>query len=170
LVSGIRFGRRGTPMPPWGAPDGPFTDDEIEALTLWILANQVDEEIAEADPAADMSGEELFQANCAKCHAEDLSGYDSGDGHPAPPLTRVFERHSEASMLAILQNGIYVPTGVSMPPWQAGYMYEEARYTDDALQRIIDYLREQQDADVLEEEPEDEDDDESLEASASGSG
>jgi mono/diheme cytochrome c family protein len=171
LESTIRHGRPGTPMPPWGAPDGPFTDDEIEALKFWILANQVDEEVAEADPAADMSGEELFQANCAKCHAGDLSGWDSGEGHPAPPLTRVFERHSEESILAILQNGIYVPTHTSMPPWQEGYTYQDARYTDEALQRIIDYLREQQDPDVDEDapegEPEDEDDG-SLEASAPG--
>ena len=36
-----------------------------------------------------------------------------------------------------------MPTGTIMPPWQEGYMYEGARYDDDALNRIIDYLREQ---------------------------
>ena len=173
IESAIRYGRPGTPMPPWGAPDGPFTDDEIEALQLWILANQVDDEVAEATSAAEMSGEELFQANCAKCHAADLSGYDSGEGHPAPPLTRVLERHSEESILAILRNGIAIPTHTSMPPWQEGYTYEGARYTDDALERIVDYLREQQDDDVDPDGPEDapdEDDDEKLEANASGRG
>ena len=112
-------------------------------------------------------GYNLYQANCAKCHAEDLSGWDSGDGHPAPPLTRVFERHSEASMLGILQHGIYRPTDTSMPPWQEGYTYQDARYTDDALQRIIDYLREQQEPDVDEDASEGEGG-ETLDASASG--
>lgn len=162
-------GRPGTPMPPWGAPEGPFTDDEVEAITLWILANQVDE-VDEAEAAADLSGEELYQANCAQCHGAELEGWDSGEGHPAPPLDRVFARHSEETMLGILRNGIYVPTGAIMPPWQEGYMYPGARFTDDALERIIDYLREQQPADVLDDDEDapDDEDDETLEARASG--
>lgn len=171
IESTIRYGRPGTPMPTWGAPDGPYTDDEIDALLQWILAHQVDEEIAEATAADDQSGEELFQANCARCHAEDLSGWDSGEGHPAPPLTRVLERHSEESILGILQVGIYVPNFTSMPPWQEGHTYQDARYTDEALERIIDYLREQQDADVEEDAPaEDVEDDDTLEARAPGGG
>jgi mono/diheme cytochrome c family protein len=170
LESTIRHGRPGTPMPPWGAPDGPFTDDEIDALVTWILLNQLDEEIDEPDDATAMSGEELFQMNCALCHAGDLSGWESGEGHPAPPLRRVLERHSEENILAILQNGIFFPNFTSMPPWQEGYMYPERRYTDDALLRIIDYVREQQDPDVDElevDDADDADDEETQEAAAS---
>jgi hypothetical protein len=63
----------------------------------------------------------------------------------------VFERHSEQTILGILQNGIYLQgSGMVMPPWQEAYMYPDARYDDDALQRIIDYLREQQPAELPE--------------------
>lgn len=139
----ITFGRPGTPMPPWGREgDGPLTDAEVDALMKWILANQV-EEVAEADPAAGMSGEQLYQENCVFCHGPDLQGSAASE-RPGPPLVNVFERHSRESVLGVLRNGIVVPTGAIMPPWQEGYMH--ARYTDDALQRIIDYLEERQEA------------------------
>lgn len=139
----IEYGRPGTPMPAWGqAADGPLVDEQLENITNWILANQVDPEaeeaVAQASPASGQSGEELFQGNCAKCHGADLEG---GVG---PSLIGVTDRHSEEQILAILRHGIIVPTGPIMPPWQEGYMYPDARYNDDALQRIVDYLREQQ--------------------------
>jgi mono/diheme cytochrome c family protein len=150
-----------------------MTDEEIESITLYLLLNQVDE-VAEADAAVDLSGEELFQQNCAKCHSGVRLGWDSGEGHPAPPLNRVFERHGEETILNIMRYGVGMPTGAIMPPWQEGYMYPDARYTDEALQRIIDYLREQQDPDVeLPEEADDEDDEDDgdqLEAQAFGAG
>lgn len=146
----IHQGRPGTPMPEWGqAAGGPLTDEEIASITTWILAVQVDE-VAEATEAAGVSGEELYQENCAKCHGPDLLGPDAEgeDARPGPSLVRVMERHTEESILGILHNGIYVPTGTKMPPWQDAYMYEGARYTDEALQRIVDYLAEQQEDDV----------------------
>lgn len=144
----IAQGRPGTPMPAWGREfAGPLTDEDIENITLWILANQ-DEEAVEATAAADVNGETLYQENCAKCHGPDLEGRDAEPGRPGPSLIGVFDRHSEESILNILRNGIIVPGGTNMPPWQTGYMYEGARFEDDALNRIIDYLREQQPTDV----------------------
>jgi mono/diheme cytochrome c family protein len=146
----IHQGRPGTPMPAWGQEaGGPLTDEEIESITAWILANQV-EEVAEATSAAGMTGEELYQENCAKCHGPDLLGPEAeGEGtRPGPSLVRVTERHTEESILGILRNGIFVPTGTKMPPWQSSYMYEDARYTDEALERIVEYLTERQAPDV----------------------
>jgi mono/diheme cytochrome c family protein len=144
----IAQGRPGTPMPAWGREfGGPLTDEGIEDISRWILANQEAAEV-EATAAADLDGEALFQENCAKCHGPDLQGIEGEDERPGPSLIGVFERHSEESILNILRNGIVVPTGTVMPPWQEGYMYEGARYDDEALNRIIDYLREQQPADV----------------------
>ena len=134
----IERGRPGTPMPTWGSGfGGSLNDQQIDDLVNYILAIQTDE-VEEASTASNMSGAQLFTDNCAKCHGADLEGV------VGPALTNVFGRHSEASILAILQNGIIVPNMANMPPWQKGYMYEGARYDDAALKRIIDYLKSRQ--------------------------
>ena len=145
LVDTLHRGRPGTPMPAWGADyGGPLTDQQIEDIADWILANQK-AEIPEPQEAADRSGRQLFQQNCARCHGEELEGFIG------PTLVGVFERHNEKTILGILRNGIFLANGVSMPPWQNGYLYEDARYSDEALTKIVDYLREQQPADLGEE-------------------
>lgn len=148
IVNTLEQGRPGTPMPIWGAAyGGPWTDQQIEDVTDWILARQVDDE-AEAQQAAQLSGEELFAGNCARCHGEDGQ---SGDGRPGPSLVGVFERHGEGTVRGILENGIYLGTGVTMPPWQNGYFYPTspgdggpALYDDAALDKIVEYLDELQ--------------------------
>lgn len=132
----INRGRPGTPMPAWGAQfGGPMTDHQVDKITDWILSNQV-AETEEPSPAVGMSGEELFATNCVRCHG------DQGKGFIGPSLVGLFERHNEKTVLGILQNGIYLANGISMPPWQEGYMYPEGRYTDTALRRLIGYLHE----------------------------
>jgi mono/diheme cytochrome c family protein len=140
----LHRGRPGTPMPVWGAAyGGPMTDFQIEAITDWILANQ-EGDVIEASAALDesgtaVSGEDLYQQNCARCHGAELQGV------VGPSLQGVFERHTDETILGILRNGInLVGSGMSMPPWQEAYMYPDARYDDEALTRIIDYLREAQ--------------------------
>ncbi len=138
----LHRGRPGTPMPTWGAAyGGPMTDQQISDITTYILLNQTMETTTAAVPAADMSGEELYQGNCAKCHGQDLQGI------VGPSLIGVTERHSTEDILGILRNGIIVPTGAVMPGFgEVLYQYEGARYTDDALGRIVDYLEERQPA------------------------
>ena len=140
IVQTIRRGRPGTPMPAWGsAYGGPMTDQQIEEIVDWILLQQK-AEVQEADSASNTTGEQLFQANCAKCHGAQLEGF------VGPSLVGVFERHNRNTVLGILRNGIYLANGVSMPPWQTGYMYEDSRFTDSALSKIVDYLEEEQPA------------------------
>lgn len=140
IVQTIRRGRPGTPMPAWGAAyGGPMTDQQIEEIVDWILLQQK-AEVEDPTSAMNTSGEQLFQANCAKCHGQNLEGF------VGPSLVGVFERHNRNTVLGILQNGIYLANGVSMPPWQTGYMYEGTRYDDTALNKIIDYLEAQQPA------------------------
>ena len=138
VVETIERGRPGTPMPTWGAAyGGPLTDQQVEEIADWILANQVDE-AAEPREAADLTGQDLYEGNCAKCHGED------GTGVVGPTLVGVFERHNRESVLGILRNGVnLVP--VTMPPWQNGYMYqgqdgEGTAFTDEALNKIVDHL------------------------------
>lgn len=129
-------GRPGTPMPAWGqAYQGPLTDQEIEDLVDWVLVQQADEEPQEVS-SSEMSGADLFAMNCANCHGPD------GLGQVGPTLVGVFERHSEETILGILRNGIFLSSGVSMPPWQNGWMYEDTRYDDETLRKVIDYLEE----------------------------
>lgn len=138
LETTIARGRPGTPMPAWGSEyGGPMTDYQITAIADWILLQQK-AEVEEADPAVGMTGEELFQSNCVRCHGAELEGFIG------PSLVGVFERHNRETLLGILSNGIYLANGMSMPPWQEGYMYPEGRYTDAALNRIIDYLESEQ--------------------------
>lgn len=140
LESTIRRGRPGTPMPSWGADfNGPLSDVEMDDITAWILSEQVPEE-TQPQAAANLSGAELFQQNCARCHGDNL------EGRVGPSLVGLFERHDEQSVLGILQNGIALGNGNLMPPWQQGFMYPDTRYSDEALNRIVAYLREQQPA------------------------
>lgn len=144
IITTLEHGRPGTPMPTWGAAyGGPWNDQQIEEVTDFILSRQVDD-TAEAQQASALDGQALFEGNCARCHG--LDGR-SGEGRPGPSLVGVFERHSRETVEAILRNGIYLGTGVTMPPWQNGYFYPTspgdngpAVYDDQALTRIVDYL------------------------------
>ena len=78
------------------------------------------------------------QQNCARCHGTELQGI------VGPSLIGVTDRHSDETILGILQNGISIQPGNIMPPWQEAYMYPDSRFDDDALSRIIDYLHEAQ--------------------------
>jgi mono/diheme cytochrome c family protein len=144
IINTLRRGRPGTPMPAWGSDyGGPMTDVQIDSIADWILLQQKDE-VTEADPASNATGEELFKQNCTRCHGAELEGFIG------PSLVGVFERHNRETVLGILKNGIYLANGISMPPWQTGYMYPDARYTDAALNKIVDYLETEQPAVVPE--------------------
>lgn len=145
IINTLEQGRPGTPMPTWGAAyGGPWNDQQVEEVTDFLLSRQVDD-TAEAQQASALSGEELFEGNCARCHGVDGR---SGEGRPGPSLVGVFERHGRESVLGILRNGIYLGTGVTMPPWQNGYFYPTspgddsgpAVYEDPALDKLVDYL------------------------------
>lgn len=140
ITQTIRRGRPGTPMPAWGSEyGGPMTDSQIDEIVDWILLQQK-AEVAEAKQASNKTGQELFEQNCVRCHGENLEGFIG------PSLVGVFERHNRQTVLGILQNGIFLANGISMPPWQEGYMYEDTRYTNAALRKIIDYLEREQPA------------------------
>lgn len=145
IIVTLQRGRPGTPMPVWGAAyGGPMTDQQIEDVTDYVLANQV-MEVTEAQPvSADTTGQGLFEENCAKCHGADGA---AGGGLPGPSLIGVLERHSEEDVLGILNNGIARWGQPFMPAFGANaYQYEGARYDEEALREIIAYLEELQPA------------------------
>lgn len=164
----VYWGRPGTPMPAWGQDAaGPLTDTQIEDVRAFILANQV-EETEEPDDATGSTGEELFAQNCTRCHGSDLQGWDGEVQRPGRPLIGVFERHSSAGILGILRNGINRASSANMPPWQNGYQHQP--YTDEALTRIVNYLRQRQPSDRLPEEEQEAKDLAEIEAMAGGDG
>lgn len=168
LHNTIYWGRPGTPMPAWGQDAaGPLTDEEIENVKDFILANQI-EETEEPDDATGSSGEELFAQNCTRCHGAELQGWDGEPQRPGHPLVGVFERHTSAGVLGILRNGVVRPGAAQMPPWQQGYQHKP--YTDEALVRIVNYLRERQPPDQLPEGEREEMDLADIEAMAEDSG
>ncbi len=139
IIQTLEQGRPGTPMPAWGAAyGGAMNDQQIEAIADYILAIQTGE-LPEAQAFVGKSGENLFEANCARCHGFDAEGY------VGPPLTGVFARYGAdpddpvATAEAIkaikhtLVNGRFVPGSAPMPAW-------EGVLTDDALDRIVEYL------------------------------
>lgn len=149
IIQTLQRGRPGTPMPTWGsAYGGPMTDQTIEDITAYVLANQV-QEVTEAQAAANLTGEQLYQGNCAKCHGVDLA---SGGNRPGPSLIGVTERHTREGILGILNGGLYIPTGAVMPGFgEVLYQYEGARYDEETLNLIVDYLEDCQPGQVPEE-------------------
>jgi mono/diheme cytochrome c family protein len=140
IIETLRQGRPGSPMPAWGsAYNGPMNDQQIEAITKYILSVQTGE-VTEARAYAGASGEQIFQDNCAKCHGQEAEGY------VGPDLRIAFERYgaeagdagsvdeAAAAITSILHRGVYRPSGVFMPPW-------EGVITDDAIDRVVDYLQ-----------------------------
>ncbi|MBW3620257.1 MAG: c-type cytochrome [Actinobacteria bacterium] len=135
----IAHGRPGTPMPAWGsAYNGPMNDQQIDALTNYILSIQTGE-LPEAQAFVGASGEDLFGDNCARCHG------DRAQGYVGPQLLNIFERYGaadgdEAAVEEVREhirytilNGRNVPGTTPMPPF-------EGVLSDEAIQELIDYI------------------------------
>ena len=139
LVEQMRHGRPGTPMPAFSTgAGGAMNDQQLFAIATYILSVQTGE-LPEAEAFVGASGEDIFGANCAQCHAADASGY------VGPQLLNVFERYgwdpddpesiedARAAVEHAIVNGRYVPGQADMPPFGA-------TLTDDAIQRLVEYI------------------------------
>ena len=135
----IAHGRTGTPMPAWGsAYNGPMNDQQIDAITNYILSIQTGE-LPEAQAFAGAQGEDLFGNNCARCHGLEAEGYIG------PQLINIFERYGakegdESSFEEVREhirytilNGRNVPGVTPMPPF-------ECVLSDEAIQELVDYI------------------------------
>lgn len=141
----LQQGRPGTPMPAWGSAfAGPMNDQEISAITEYILSIQTGElEEPDAQAFVGQSGEDLYANNCARCHGVDAQGrvgpnlrviFDQFGAEPgAEQTTSEDVTEAREGIEYILTNGLYVPTGAYMPSFADDL-------TPDAITRIIDYL------------------------------
>lgn len=139
MIQTVKQGRNGTPMPAWGtAYNGPMNDQQVESIVDYILSIQTGE-LPEAEAFVGASGDEVFQANCARCHGQ------NAEGRVGPSLQNVFERfgasaedpasqeQARAAVRYTLEVGRMVPNAAPMPSW-SGVISEEA------IDKVVDYL------------------------------
>lgn len=88
------------------------------------------------DPGLVASGDVVYQASCAACHGTDLRGTDKGPSH----LSVVYEpnHHGDAAFVLASQNG------VRSHHWPFGDMPPIPGLTDDELEAIVAFVRENQ--------------------------
>ncbi|MEX2324366.1 MAG: c-type cytochrome [Nitriliruptoraceae bacterium] len=134
-------GRPGTPMQGFStASGGVYSDHQLNTIIAYILSVQTGE-VPEIDVQAfvGQSGDDLFSANCARCHGVDAQGY------VGPQLTNVFERYgwtpgddeSEARARAVVRgvitNGRGIPGKAPMPAF-------DQSLPSGAIESIVDHL------------------------------
>ncbi|MGA1775216.1 MAG: c-type cytochrome, partial [Nitriliruptoraceae bacterium] len=135
----LRYGRTGTPMQAFSIGNGgALSDFQLEAIAAYILSVQTGE-LPQATSFVGRSREDVFAANCARCHGEDAQGY------VGPQLQNVFERYGwtggddaslEVARAAVRQaivNGRIVPGQAPMPSF-TGVL------TDEAIDAVVDHL------------------------------
>ncbi|MFN2398825.1 MAG: cytochrome c [Gemmatimonadaceae bacterium] len=84
-------------------------------------------------PVEHVTGEQLFVANCSKCHGQWARGTAVG-----PPLVHDFYRpghHSDAAFILAVSNG------VAAHHWNFGNMPAQPKITRDELTQMIEYVR-----------------------------
>lgn len=92
--------------------------------------------IESQDPEQVAVGEEIYAANCASCHGDDLRGTDQGPSH----LSRVYEpnHHGDGSFQLAVQ------IGSRQHHWDLGPMPPVEGLTEEAVEAIIAFVRETQ--------------------------
>ncbi|MFU8839705.1 MAG: cytochrome c [Nitriliruptoraceae bacterium] len=132
-------GRPGTPMNAFGvANGGVFSDNQLEQIATYILSVQTGE-IPEAQSFVGRSGEDVFAANCARCHGPNAEGY------VGPQLWNVYERYgwsgeddeslvqARNAVRQVLNEGRNLPGNAPMPSFAL-------ELTDDAIEAVIDHI------------------------------
>lgn len=107
------------------------------AAIVWAINNDATVEIeAAGDIAVLAAGEELFQAKCAECHGPDLRGADSGPSF----LSSVYNpnHHTDDSFRRAVE------LGVPQHHWRFGNMEPVVGLSDEDVDSIIAFVREQQ--------------------------
>ncbi len=135
----IRHGRPGTPMPAFSVGQGgQYSDQQINAMIAYILSVQTGE-LPEAQAFVGASEEDVFAANCARCHGPQAQGY------VGPQLVNVFERYgwdpddpdslaaARAAIRQTIEQGRNVAGKAPMPPF-------EQVLTDEAITAVVDHL------------------------------
>jgi mono/diheme cytochrome c family protein len=139
----VFHGRAGTPMQGFStAAGGVYSDHQLNTIIAYILSVQTGE-VDEIDTQAFVgrSGENLFGANCARCHGAGAEGY------VGPQLLNVYERYgwdpddpstlepARAVVRRTIEQGRLVPGSAPMP----GFDHE---LPPEAIDEIMAWLEE----------------------------
>ncbi len=132
-------GRAGTPMNAFGvANGGVYSDNQLEQIATYILSVQTGE-IPEAQSFVGSSSEDVFAANCARCHGPNAEGY------VGPQLWNVYERYgwsgeddeslvqARNAVRQVLYEGRNLPGNAPMPSFALDL-------TDDAIEAVIEHI------------------------------
>jgi mono/diheme cytochrome c family protein len=120
LRDAIERGRPNTPMPTWGLSfGGPLNSQAVDDVLNYILSIQV----SVAPLEKDLTGAQIFAANCAICHSAGQEGL-SGTGIIGPNLTIEFQRNTQQQIHDIIKKGRANLDRPSMPAW--GHLGEDA--------------------------------------------
>jgi mono/diheme cytochrome c family protein len=143
IMQTLRRGRPGTPMQAFSEEaGGSLNDQQLEAIATYILSVQTGE-LPDGEAFVGASGDNVFEANCARCHGPDAEGY------VGPQLLNVFERYgaeegdeasleqARAAVRHAIENGRYVPGEQLMPPF--GDVLSE-----DAIDAVIEHIEQLQ--------------------------
>jgi mono/diheme cytochrome c family protein len=107
---------------------------------VWFGGNSSNTDTGTGIPVQDAdlvaAGEPVYQARCATCHGTDLRGTDIGPPH----LSVVYEpnHHGDAAFVLAAQNG------VRAHHWPFGDMAPVPGLSDEDLEAIVAYVRENQ--------------------------
>ncbi|MEX0592139.1 MAG: c-type cytochrome [Nitriliruptoraceae bacterium] len=137
----VFHGRAGTPMQGFSTDaGGVYSDFQLESIIAYILSVQTGEiDQIDAQAFVGRSGDDIFGANCARCHGLNALG---GAG---PQLVNVFERYgwdpanpdslSAARQVVrhTIENGRVVPGKAPMPAFAQ-------TLTPEAIEAVIDHL------------------------------
>lgn len=117
----------------------------IVVAVVALAAVACSDEGASPDGAASSTGAELYERSCASCHGSDLRGTAQGPSH----LSQVYapDHHPDASFRAAITQGSRAHH------WDFGDMAPVEGLSDDDIDLIIDYVREQQELHGLEPYP-----------------
>lgn len=137
----IFHGRPGTPMQGFSTDvGGVYSDHQLNSIIAYILSVQTGEvEPIDAEAFVGRSGEDIFGANCARCHGE------QAQGAVGPQLINVFERYgwraddeeslerARAVVREVIENGRLVPGKAPMPGFAD-------TLPADAIESVIDHI------------------------------
>lgn len=107
----------------------------VVALVMSLAACS-DGDGTDATAGSASEGAALYEQSCASCHGSDLRGTDRGPSH----LSQVYEpgHHPDASFRAAITNG------ARAHHWSFGDMPPVEGLSDDDVDLIIGYVRDQQ--------------------------